>query len=322
MRRPDGGRVGPDQAPTSAQASRSAKKAKPVRVTKARKPAKQSKQPRSPQPAPAARSTRTVRRVEYAATIARRELREAVKARKAFERNESRRFTAHLRRRRITFFVIAGSVLGLGIFIGVGVFSPLMSLQTITVVGAHRVDASAIIKDLQTQLGRPLPLVDTHSVEATLMKQPLVKSYSTQSIPPHTLVVNIVERAPIGYLDTPQGFSLVDPAGVSIEVTSDRQRELPIIDVKGASPTAHGFPAAVAVLSALPSRVRSQVDRVIATTTDDVSVILKGSHVRVIWGSPDQSSLKATVLATLMRAYPPHGGAIYDVSSPASVVVK
>ena len=325
MRRPDGGRVGPEQASNSPQASRAPKRVKLARAAKVPKLAKQEKPAKLPQysqPATSARAPRTARKVETSAAIARRELRDAVKARKAFERNESRRFTAHLRRRRITFFVVLGSVLGLGIFIGVGVFSPLMSLQTITVVGAHRVDSSAIIKDLQAQLGRPLPLVDTHSVEATLMKQPLVKSYSTQSIPPHTLVVNIVERAPIGYLDTAQGFSLVDPAGVSIEVTPDRQRELPIIDVKGASPTAHGFPAAVAVLSALPSRVRTQVDRVIATTTDDVSVILKGSNVRVIWGSPDQSSLKATVLATLMRAYPPHGGAIYDVSSPASVVVK
>jgi cell division protein FtsQ len=262
------------------------------------------------------------RQEAFAATEARKRLKEAVKARKSFERNEVRRFTAHLRRRRIAFFAITGSILGLVIFVGIGVFSPLMALQEVVVTGTSRVDAKAIIGDLQSQIGKPLPLVDTRSVEAALAKQPLVKSYSTQSIPPHRLVVNIVERSPIGYLDTPQGFSLVDPAGVSIEVTEKRVASVPVIDVKGASATSQGFPAAVSVLRALPSSLQGQVDRIIATTTDDVSLILKKSNVRVVWGSADQSSLKSRVLASLMKSYPPSRGAVYDVSSPASVVVR
>ena len=274
-----------------------------------------------PKVAPAARVTPAKRKENSAAAEAKRQLREAVRARKAFERNEVRRFTAHLRRRRITFFTILGSVVGLAIFIGVGVFSPLMSLQDVVVVGAQRVDAAAIVNDMQPQIGKPLPLVDTHSIEQVLAKHPLVKSYSTQSIPPHTLVVNIVERSPIGYLQTPQGFSLVDPAGVSIEVTATRVSSVPLIEVNGASATSAGFPAAVAVLRALPSGMQGTVDRVIATSTDDVSIVLKKSNVRVVWGSPEQSDLKSRVLSSLMTAYPPTRSSVYDVSSPASVVV-
>jgi cell division protein FtsQ len=277
--------------------------------------------PEKPQATPTARVTPAKRKENSAATQAKRELREAVRARKAFERNEVRRFTAHLRRRRIAFFTILGSVVGLAIFIGVGVFSPLMSLQEVVVLGAHRVDAAAIIDDMKPQIGKPLPLVDTHSIEAILAKQPLVKSYSTQSIPPHTLVVNIVERSAIGYLQTPQGFSLVDPAGVSIEVTSTRVSSVPLIEVNGASATSAGFPAAVAVLRALPAAMQGTVDRVIAASTDDVSIVLKRSNVRVVWGSPEQSDLKARVLTSLMKAYPPTRSSVYDVSSPTSVVV-
>jgi cell division protein FtsQ len=275
-----------------------------------------------PKSAPVARVTPAKRKQLTAATEAKKALKEAVRARKAFERNEVRRFTAHLRRRRITFFTILGSVLGLAIFIGVGVFSPLMALQEVVVVGAKRVDAQAIVNDLNSQIGKPLPLVDTHSIEQILAKHPLVKSYSTQSIPPHKLVVNIVERAGIGYLQTPQGFSLVDPAGVSIEVTPTRASSLPVIEVTGASATSAGFPAAVAVLRALPAGMQDSVDRVIAATTDDVSIVLKKSNVRVVWGSPEQSDLKARVLTSLMAAYPPSRSSVYDVSSPASVVVR
>jgi cell division protein FtsQ len=307
MKRPDVGRAkeaAPKKAPTQrAKASSADSKVK----AKAPKPE---------------RLTPAGRKKASATAQARREVREAVRARKAFERNEVRRFTAHLRRRRITFFTIIGSVLGLAIFVGIGVFSPLMALQKVQVTGTTRVDPTAIVADLQGQIGRPLPLVDTRVVEQSLAKQPLVKSYSTQSIPPHTLIVNIVERSPIGYLQTPQGFNLVDPAGVSIELTPTRVSPVPLIAVNGGSATASGFPAAVAVLRVLPASLQGKVDQVTATTTDDVSFVLKDSGVRVVWGSPDQSDLKARVLASLMKARPAGSGTVYDVSSPASVVVR
>lgn len=315
MKRPDGGRISGAPATPSVTTSKTVAE-KPVKAkANTTKPVK-TKTVKAERVTPAKRKEAT------AAAEARKQLKEAVKARKAFERNEVRRFTAHLRRRRITVFTIVGCVVGLAIFVGVGVFSPLMALQEVVVTGTSRVDAKAIIADLQSQIGKPLPLVDTRSVEQALAKQPLVKSYSTQSIPPHRLVVNIVERSPIGYLETPQGFSLVDPAGVSIEVTEKRVSSVPVIDVKGASATSQGFPAAVSVLRALPSSLQGSVDRIIATTTDDVSLVLKKSNVRVVWGSADESSLKSRVLASLMKSYPPSRGTVYDVSSPASVVVR
>ncbi|MEN9751997.1 MAG: hypothetical protein RLZZ600_1044 [Actinomycetota bacterium] len=343
MKRPTGGRISPSdraeaQKPTnaekparatkSAKAPKTAKPVKPVKTVKSAKLTRAQKRsastveaPNSPAPE-TTRVPRAQRKQLTAAAAAKREMKEAVKARKAFERNEIRRFTAHLRRRKIAFFTILGSAIGLAIFVGVGVFSPLMSLQKVVVVGASRVDASAIVAELKSQIGKPLPLVDTHSIEATLAKQPLVKSYSTQSIPPHTLIVNIVERAPIGYLRTAQGFSLVDPAGVSIEITKARYVNVPLIEVNGGSATSKGFAAAVAVIRALPSTLHGQVDRVAAASTDDVTIVLKKSGVRVVWGSPENSTLKARVLVSLMKAYPPWRHAEYDVSSPESVVVR
>jgi cell division protein FtsQ len=320
MKRPEVGRAKPAEPKKPAKATANAKTGTESRSTTSAQPSTTAAAKKSaPKPE---RLTPAGRKKASATAQARREVREAVKARKAFERNEIRRFTAHLRRRRITIFTIIGSVLGLAIFVGIGVFSPLMALQKVQVVGTNRVDQMAIVADLQNQIGRPLPLVDTRAIEQSLAKQPLVKSYSTQSIPPHTLVVRIVERSPIGYLQTSQGFNLVDPAGVSIELTPTRVSSVPLIVVNGGAATASGFPAAVAVLRALPASLQGKVDQVTATTTDDVSFVLKDSGVRVVWGSPEQSDLKARVLASLMKAHPASGSSVYDVSSPASVVVR
>ena len=38
-------------------------------------------------------------------------------------------------------------------------------------------------------------------------------------VPPDTLLIHIVERAPIGVIAAADGFRLVDPAGVTIDTT-------------------------------------------------------------------------------------------------------
>ena len=318
MRRPSNER----QAPKASTPAGAKVQTASTRATKATQPPKKARAEQAVPPEQTTRPSRAQRNKDSAALEAKRQLKEAVRARKAFERDEQRRFTAHLRRRRITIFSIIGAVVFLALFIGVGVFSPLMSVKSITFSGTHLVNASVIEKELASQLGRPLPLVDTGVIRAALAKQPLIKSYSIQSIPPDTLIVNVVERSPIAYLQTAQGFSLVDPAGVAIEVTPTRAKNYPLLSVAGGSPTAQGFPAAIAVLRALPASVRDQVTEIQAESRDNVVLILNGSGARVVWGSAEQSALKSTVLASLMKHYPASASAVYDVSSPESVVVR
>ena len=261
-------------------------------------------------------------RFESEATRTRREMRAAISARKNAERNEIRRFTAHVRRRRQEALAIAVSVAALAVFVAVGTFSPVLALRTITVEGTERVDPRLISDGVSAQLGKPLPLVDANAIRDVIALQPLVKSFAIEAKPPHELVIHISERVPTGYLSGTSGFTLVDPAGVTIEKTNERTLALPLIDVKGASPTAKGFPAAMAVLSALPSAVRSQVDRVAATTTDDVTLFLNPTGSRVIWGGPENSALKARVLSALIANYPLGSVSAYDVSAPNSAVVS
>lgn len=260
-------------------------------------------------------------KVQRDAAEAKLKLKEAVKARKAFERDEVRRFTAHLRRRRVIWLSITGSVVAVLIFVGIGVFTPILALQTITVEGAARVPADQIVTALQPEINKPLPMVNMDSVRKAVEAQPLVKSYSTVASPPHTLVIKIVERSPIGYLPSATGFTMVDPAGVVMENSEERTPGIPLFTVEGDSTKSPGFQAGVDVLESLPSSLAGQVDQVIAKTTDDVTLVLTGG-ARVFWGGPENAAFKNHVLTKLLAVNPVGSVSEYDVSSPKTAVVR
>jgi cell division protein FtsQ len=267
------------------------------------------------------RPARRLTRAQQEAAEAKRKLKDAVKARKAFERDEVRRFTAHLRRRKIIWASIAGSLAAILIFVGVGVFTPVLALQAIVVEGATRVPADQIMAALQPQINKPLPLVDMGAVRQAVEAQPLVKTYSTVAVPPHTLVIKIVERSPIGYVMVNNDLTMVDPAGVVLEVSTERIPGVPLITVEGGDVKSQGFAAAIDVILSLPSALAGQLEEVIANTTDDVTLVLTGG-ARVFWGGPENAAMKNRVLAQLLAVNPVGSVSEYDVSSPKTAVVR
>jgi cell division protein FtsQ len=76
------------------------------------------------------------------------------------------------------------------------------------------------------------------------------------------------------------------------------------------------------VIRSLPDDIRSLVTGVTASTPDDVTLILGGTNTQVVWGSAEDSAMKALVLQTMMKQRPPESVSAYDVSSPGSIVVR
>lgn len=249
-----------------------------------------------------------------------RVVRRARKARARVERGEVRRFTRRSRRRRIAWLTAAGAIVVLVLGVVVTAFSPLMAVRRIDVVGTSRLDAGAITRALGDQLGRPLPLVDQGAIRGDLSAFSLIRSYSVESHPPDTIVVRVVERQPIGVVQKGSAFVLVDAAKVTVATSSKRPSGYPLITAAGAaaeSDAKSGFAAAAAVLSALPASLRAEVDTIGAHTADDVTFTLRSSHATVVWGSADDTDLKAADLAALLKSA---GSAkSFDVSSPHSV---
>ena len=231
-----------------------------------------------------------------------------------------RRFTKRSRRRRITWAVVVGALLALVAVVGVGAYSPLMALRDVRVEGAQRIPAAEVQAAFADVIGTPLPLIDSAEVHAALARFPLIETYSTETVPPGTLVVRIVERTPVGVIDTGSGLELVDAAGVVIDRPEELPAGQPLIEVDGGVAD-EGFRAVAAVVRSLPADVRGQLTGATAATADDVRLELAGG-ASVVWGSAEDSALKATVLASLMRAAPPDTVSQYDVSAPSSPVTR
>jgi cell division protein FtsQ len=230
-----------------------------------------------------------------------------------------RRFTRRSRRRKVTWIVSAAVVLVIGGFVTGAIYSPLLALKTVRVEGASRVTVSSVQNAVKDQIGTPLALVNFDEITRSLATIPLIRSFVTETVPPNTLVIKIAERAPIASLVTSSGFSVVDPAGVVISTSAQRAPGLPLIDLGSASKHSQAFTSAVGVLLALPADLLGQVDTVTAQTADDVTLTLTGGK-NVVWGSAEQSDLKARVLAAMVKAAPSANALRYDVSAPTHPV--
>ena len=300
MKRPQGFDPAAPAAP-----QKPAAKVTPIAAPKRVKPEKPEK-PGKPEKAPPVR----------------RQLRAAKRERKSYEKGEVRRFTRRSRsRRRLIIGGIALAVIFVTL-IAVAVWSPLLALKQITIVGANRVDPAALQEALDDQLGTPLALIDLNRITDELAAYPLIRSYTTESVPPHTLVITIVERQPVGQVNDGTSFAVVDPAGIVIEHSGTRIAGLPVIQAGDASIANAAFASAIEVLLALPPDLLARVDTISATTKDDVTFTLAGGVQAVTWGSADRSEFKARVLATLVATQPATAALEFDISAPDAPVVR
>jgi cell division protein FtsQ len=245
----------------------------------------------------------------------------ASRARRKALRAEVRRFTVRQRRRRALWLGAAASVVILALATIGAAYSPLFAVERVVVVGAEQLDAAEISEALEGQVGTPLPLVDESAVKAELVAFPLVESYTLEARPPHDLVVRIVERTPIGLVETRAGYTLVDAAGVALSTSAEPSPGTPVLSITGGVDS-DAFTAAGQVMRSLPEELRVQVTAVSATTPDDVTLSLGESNAQVVWGSAEESATKALVLARAMISRPPAGVISYDVSSPDAIVIR
>ena len=171
-------------------------------------------------------------------------------------------------------------------------------------------------------MGVSLTQIDNSKVAAQLESFSLIESVDVIASPPHTLLVNITERAPIAIVNFNGAAMLVDPAGVTIApaVADDRY---PIVDVASDPRRNSNFRAAIDVLLALPSEMYPQVASISARSKDDVTLQLRGvANQQIVWGDGSRSALKSKVLDALFKNTKRTVRLTLDVSSPEAPVVR
>lgn len=275
------------------------------------------KPPKAPKPT-RDRADNPARSAASAAAGERRKLRKAARARRKFERAEVRRFTKRTRHRRAAWVTFASILVVLGVVLAVAVYSPILALREITVDGTNRVSTEEVTAALDDQLGTPLALVDFGQIRSELAAFPLIRSYVTETVPPNTLRIHIVEREAIGAVERQGSFDQVDPAGVVVASSSERPAG-PLISASDAGTDSPAFSSAVEVLLAMPQAVLDRIDVISARTADDVRITLRDTGATVAWGSADDSELKGQVLARMLER-PECAGQVVDVTAPLAPI--
>ncbi|MFT4028454.1 MAG: FtsQ-type POTRA domain-containing protein [Protaetiibacter sp.] len=304
MRRPEGF----DSPPAAAPERAAPRTSKPARVKPERPPSSRPVRERRPPARPSA------------SRLAEAELKAAERARKRAEKQELRRFTRRTRRRRIAWLTGIGILVALVGLSVAAVYSPLLALREIRVEGATSLDAAQLVDAIDGQLGTPLALLDDDELREQLGAFTLIRSYSTEILPPGTLIVHVVERTPVGVIVQDDAFDIVDAAGVVLSTSPTRPAGLPLIQVPDGEVDSVAYRSIAEVLLAMPAELLGQVDSITATTRDDVTLTLTGSAQRVEWGSATESEHKARVLAALLAIHGGSGAGSYDVSAPGTAV--
>lgn len=252
---------------------------------------------------------------------AERQLRQAAKRRKVQQRRESRRFSAHARRRRRNWFIALGTVAALALFVAVGVFTPLMSVREVQVEGAAEVNVEEVQKALSEFKGVPLALVQDSAVRDALEPFPRIERYAIELIPPSTLKVRVEERVPVLSVEKDGAFQLYDAAGVLLGTAEAPPQGVPLASGAAAERKTKGFAAAARVLRDMPAELRAQVVSVTASSGQDVTLVL-ASGVEVMWGDAEQTRRKAVVLTSMLGSLGDRAVVHIDVSSTEAPVFR
>ena len=226
------------------------------------------------------------------------------------------RFTRESRFGKIFIRSLIGSIAALTLFVLSTMFTPLLAIDKITVVGNSHVPTKQIQAALKHRLGGSLTMISDTAVADDLKQFKLIESISLQSQPPHTLVVRISERSAIAIVVRGGTRFLFDPAGVNLGKATGNEL-VPTILVSDDPKTSQNYAQAIDVLLALPAQLLTRVAYIQAKSKDNVTLQLRGySAQTIIWGDSSQSILKSKVLKALLSRTSRTARATFDVSSP------
>ncbi|MFT3969270.1 MAG: FtsQ-type POTRA domain-containing protein [Micropruina sp.] len=220
------------------------------------------------------------------------------------------------RRRRVLLLVIVVAVLvALGGLAWLVLGSSVLGVRNVTVEGAKLVSTSDVERIADVPAGQSLVTVDLDAVATRVAGLPPVATVSVARQWPDTLLIRITERTPAFAIETPGGYWIADDQGVVFDSAAQPPKGVLVARVPSNDTRLIGDLGTV--LRALPPEVRTKLRVLSAQTPDSITLELPGG-VQVIWGSAEQSELKAQVLSRLME----HEHRVYDVSAPSNPTTR
>lgn len=215
-----------------------------------------------------------------------------------------RKFTRRRRFQRLRRFRPLLAVLLALVLLVTGIwlifFSSVLAVRGVSVSGNTTIPTARIVAVAQAPIGRPLARADLGAIQARVEALPAIASASVSRSWPHTIHIDVVERTPLAVVNRGSGFQDVDVDGVLFGHFAQQPPNLPLIKTNDPGVSAEALAEAARVVASLRSDIATRVRYVEVKTVDQIQLDLADGRT-VLWGSAEQSSQKAEVLAVLLQ---------------------
>lgn len=203
----------------------------------------------------------------------------------------------------------AGILLLIGFLVWLLTLSPVFRVRDVIVSGTDLLTTEAVLKAAVVPGNRPMFGLDTNAIAERVRELTVVRDVTVERDFPETIAIHVVERDLVYQRVDGNTLEWVDADGVVFE-TSKAPMDGAVQAVTANNDTRLLRDVAT-VVSHIPDELLPRVQRVQAQAVDRITLELDDDGV-VMWGSAEQSDLKADVLVALLPVNAQH----YDVSAP------
>lgn len=222
-----------------------------------------------------------------------------------------RRRSRGRRVRRTIVVVLVALVVVAGVWV-VG-FSSVLGLSQVRVDGTSLVSADDVIAAAAVPSGTPLIRINPGDVASRVTTAlPEVAAATVSRHLPGTLVIHVTERSAVFQVLDGGVYHWISADGTDFHSSPDAQ---PVPAVLASLSDQQLLADVATVVASLPADL-PPVASIAAGTRDSITLSL-GDGRQVVWGSADQSALKAQVIMPLLNV----PGKVYDVSAPSNPAV-
>lgn len=217
------------------------------------------------------------------------------RSRRAFARRQ-------WRRRWVTWKYVVASVLLVAVVVGglwLVLFSQTFAVKQVEIVGADQLPVETVLGAAGDIEGEPLARLDLAGVETRVKSLAEVRDARVTRQWPDTVRIEIEERVAVAVVEIGDQLRGLDEEGAVFDRYRTAPDDLPRVETSPAAGR-DALREAAAVVAALPRGIRALVDHVEVATVDQISLVLRDDRT-VLWGSADESDLKAEVLGLLLR---------------------
>lgn len=215
------------------------------------------------------------------------------------------------RRRRL--WVVAAIISAVLVLAGVVIwmlwFSSLWTVTKVEVTGTSLLDPDEVIAAAGISQDTPVAAVDVAAVSERVEALPPVAAVEVSRAFPDAVHVVIEEREAVFARQADSGYSWVDAEGVAFHTTEEAPSGVPIATQGRDEPRL--LRDIATVVGSLPDALDDQGIVIANPAVDRIVLMLPGERA-VVWGSADDSALKAEVLSALLSVE----ASVYDVSAP------